>query len=283
MEYILNGFPRQALPRSKKTKDWAEKCVRFAEQNTVLSSSLIRKTVAHKKINYDLLSGKLNMADMELIINPEGIDYGVPTKAVQHYPVMNKMIMLLLGEERASQFDYKVIVTNPNAVSEIENNKKREVMQSIQELIADQSINEEEYNQKMQSLNDYYSYEWQDLREIRANCLLNHYSKEQNFDNIFNDGMVDFLAVNEEIYQWYVESCEPVLRRLNPCKVYSFGSGYSSKIEDSSMIVLEDYLPINRIVDIWHDKLSEKDIKKLENLYEVRADDTYGDKGDPLS
>lgn len=119
-------------------------CSCFAEQNTVLSSSLIRKTVAHKKINYDLLSGKLNMADMELIINPEGIDYGVPTKAVQHYPVMNKMIMLLLGEERASQFDYKVIVTNPNAVSEIENNKKREVMQSIQELIADQSINEEE-------------------------------------------------------------------------------------------------------------------------------------------
>ena len=281
MEYILNGFPRQALPRSKKTKDWAEKCVRFAEQNTVLSSSLIRKTVAHKKINYDLLSGKLNMADMELIINPEGIDYGVPTKAVQHYPVMNNMIMLLLGEERASQFDYKVIVTNPNAVSEIENNKKREVMQSIQELTADQSINEEEYNQKMQSLNDYYSYEWQDLREIRANCLLNHYSKEQNFDNIFNDGMVDFLTVNEEIYQWYVESGEPVLRRLNPCKVYSFGSGYSYKIEDSSMIVLEDYLPINRIVDIWHDKLSEKDIKKLENLYEVRADDTYGDKGDP--
>ena len=51
MDNIINGFPRQALPHSKKTKKWAEECVRFADRNTVLSSSLVRKTIAHKKIN----------------------------------------------------------------------------------------------------------------------------------------------------------------------------------------------------------------------------------------
>ena len=281
MYSTFNGFPRQALPNKKKTDEWAKKCVKFAAQNTVLSSSLIRKTVTHKKLNYDLLSGKLNMKDMENIINPEGIDYGIPTEKIQHYPIMNKMIMLLLGEERASQFDYKVVVTNPNAVSELEETKKNEVMMSLQELVTSQSTSEEEYNNKMQSLKDYYTYEYQDLREINANCLINHYSKEQNFDEIFNAGMLDFLTVNEEIYQWYIDHDEPVLRRLNPCKVYTYGSGFSTKIEDSNIIVIEDYLPINKIVDLYYDKLTVKEIKKLENLEKARTTDEYGDKGDP--
>ena len=43
-------FPRQALPKSKKTKEWAKKCVMWASTGTILNSSLIRKTVAHKKL-----------------------------------------------------------------------------------------------------------------------------------------------------------------------------------------------------------------------------------------
>ena len=36
----------------------------------------------------------------------------------------------------------------------------------------------EEFNQELEKLNDYYTYEWQDMREIRANALLNHYVKQ---------------------------------------------------------------------------------------------------------
>ena len=117
---INTNFPRQSLPMSKKTEEWRKKCVKFAENNTLLSSSLIRKTVAHKKINYDLLSGKLDMNDLELVLNPEGIDYGVPSNPIQHYPIINDKIMLLLGEERDARFDFKVVVTNPTAISEKE-------------------------------------------------------------------------------------------------------------------------------------------------------------------
>ena len=276
----VSSFPRQALPMSKKTTEWRKDCVRYADQNTILSSSLIRKTVAHKKINYDLLSGKLNMADLELISNPEGIDYGVPTKKIQHYPVMNDKILLLLGEERATQFDFKVVVTNPNALSEIEENKKKEVQQKVQALVEDSSLSEEEYAQKMQKLGDYFTYEWQDLREIRANYLLNHYRKEQNFDSIFNAGFEDVLTVAEEIYQCSIEGEEPVLRKLNPMKVHIYGAGYSNRIEDADMIVIEDYWPKGRILDTYYKKLSQADAKKLEDLNPFGSDER-GDKGDP--
>jgi hypothetical protein len=36
-------------------------------------------------------------------------------------------------------------------------------------------------NAKLQELSQYYTYTWQDFRERRANILLNHYSKENNF------------------------------------------------------------------------------------------------------
>jgi hypothetical protein len=277
----MYNFPRQSLPRSKKTEEWRKQCVKFADKNTLLSSSLVRGTVAHKKINYDLLSGKLDMADLKSIVNAEGIDYGLPTETIQHYPVMNDKIMLLLGEERDARFDFKVVVTNPQAISDIEEEKKDKIQKAIQKTVEESSDNEEEFNNKMQALAREFKYNYQDFREVRANYIINHYRKELNFDAIFNDGFADVLAVNEEIYQCYIDGEEPALRKLNPQKVHVYGSGYSNKIEDADMIVIEDYWSVGRIIDMFAKDLSAKDIKKLEDYSMGGTADEYGDKGDP--
>lgn len=46
---------------------------------------------------------------------------------------------MLRGEESKRVFDFRVVVTNPNAVSEIENNKKQELVQRLQQIVADDS------------------------------------------------------------------------------------------------------------------------------------------------
>lgn len=276
------NWPRQALPFNKKTKEWCKQCIKYADNNSILTSSVIRKTAAHKKLNYDLLSGKLDMSDLAAIYNPDKADYGVSPEPIQHYPVLNDKIMLLLGEERDAHFDYKIVVTNPNAISEIEEAKKQAILESMQKLIEDTSLSEEAYQQKMMELSRYYTYEWQDFREIRANCILNHYKKEQNFPAIFNDGFADVLANNEEIYQCTIEAGEPVLKRLDPTKVTIFGGGNSSKIEDADMITIEDYWSPGKIIDVYYDKLSAKDIKTIEEYFDgLKNDDGNGDKGDP--
>lgn len=99
---------------------------------------------------------------------------------------MNSKLNVLRGEEAKRVFDFKVVVTNPNAISEIENEKKAQVFASLQQLIAESSKSDEEFNQKLERLGEYYSYEWQDLREIRANALLQHYMKEYDIPFIFN-------------------------------------------------------------------------------------------------
>ena len=265
-------FPKQQLPFNKKTKKWRKQCVEWGSQRTFFNYSLVRKTVIHKKINYDLLNGKLHMSDMELILNPDNIKAGFIPDRIQHYPIMNSKLDVLRGEESKRVFDYRVIVTNPNAVSEIEENKKQEIFQRLQQLISDTSQSEEEFNQELEKLNDYYTYEWQDMREVRANYLLNHYTKEYNIPLLFNEGFMDAMAVGEEIYQCDIIGGEPTITKVNPLKIRGFKSGYSNRVEDADVILIEDYWSPGKIIDTYYDVLSKKDIEYIENLPDFTGD-----------
>lgn len=265
MSKLIN-LPPQQLPFSKKNKKWRKAHLDWADSKTFFNYSLVRKSVIHKKINYDLLNGKLHMSDIELVLNPDNIKAGFVPDRIQHYPIMNSKLNVLRGEESRRVFDYRVIVTNPNAISEIENNKKEELLKNLQELIANTSKSEEEFNQELEKLNDYYTYEWQDMRGIRGNAILNHYVKEYNIPLLFNNGFMDAVTVGEEMYQCDIVGGEPVIERLNPLKVRIFKSGYSNKIEDADMIIIEDYWSPGKVIDTYYDVLSKKDIEYIENI-----------------
>jgi hypothetical protein len=93
------------------------------------------------------------MSDLEVILNPNNMNSSFIPDRIQHYPIMNSKLNVLRGEESKRVFDYKVIVTNPNSISEIENNKKAEIFQRLQYLVRDQGLSEEEYNAELEKLN----------------------------------------------------------------------------------------------------------------------------------
>lgn len=262
----LINLPPQQLPFNRKNKAWRKRHLDWADNKTFFNYSPVRKSVIHKKINYDLLNGKLHMSDMEVVLNPEGIKAGFIPDRIQHYPIMNSKLNILRGEESKRVFDYKVIVTNPNAISEIEDNKKNELLQRLRTLIADTSISEEEFNQELEKLNYYYTYEWQDFREIRANALINHYTKEYDIPLLFNEGFMDAMTIGEEIYQCDIIGGEPTIERVNPLKIRVFKSGYSNRIEDADIIILEDYWSPGRVIDTYYDVLSKKDMEYIEHI-----------------
>ena len=72
------------------------------------------------------------------------------------------------------------------------------------------------------------------------------------------------MAVGEEIYKVDIVGGEPTLKKLNPSKVRVFKSGYSNKIEDADMIIIEDYWSPGRIIDTYYDVLTSKDMKYIE-------------------
>lgn len=274
----LLQFPPQQLPFSRKTKAWRKKHCDWAASKAFFNYSPVRKSVLHKKINYDLLNGKIHMKDLMLVVNPDNIQAGFIPDKIQHYPIMNSKLNVLRGEESKRVFDYRVVITNPNAISEIENNKKAELMQRLQQMVSDTSQSEEEFNAELDKLNEYITYEWQDIREVRANALLNHYIKELNIPLMFNQGFMDAMTVAEEIYMCDIVGGEPTIERLNPNKVRVFRSGSSNRIEDADVIILEDYWSPGRIIDTFYDSLTAEDIKYIENI----PNNPYGESDDSI-
>lgn len=263
------SFPQQQLPMSRKNRVWRVACIDWADARTFFNYAPVRNSVIHKKINYDLFDGKLHMQDLEVVLNPEHLKEKTTPTDIQHYPIINSKLQVLRGEESKRVFDFKVVVTNPNSISEIEDNKKVAVLQQLQQLVADQSSSDEEYQQKLEKLSDYFTYEWQDMREVRANNLLNHYIKEYNIPLMFNRGFMDAAIVGEEIYQCDIRGGEPIIERVNPLKIRIFKSGYSNKVEDADIIIMEDYWSPGQIIDAYYDVLSKKDIDYIESAPDI--------------
>lgn len=262
MDYTEH-FPSQKIPSRQKTKEWGEGCVKWADKRTYFNYSPTRHDVVHMKVNYDLLNGQIHMEDIAAVLNPGGISTMFIPDKIQHYPILNSKINTLRGEEAARAFDWRVIVTNPYSISQIEEEKRAQFNQMVQGVVEDTELDPNQANQQIQEGNEFFSYNWQDMREIRANELLKHYSKEQNFKQTFSEGFVDAMAVGQEVYQCGIVGGEPVMLKLNPIKLRAYKNGYSSHIEDADVIIYEDYWSPGRIVDTYYDELTAKDVKWL--------------------
>ena len=103
-------FPPQQLPMSKKTKKWRKQILDWGSNRATISSSLVRKSVIHKKINYDLLNGIIHLNDMMTIINPDNIQAQFIPNKIQHYPIMNSKLNVLRGEESKRVFDLELLL-----------------------------------------------------------------------------------------------------------------------------------------------------------------------------
>lgn len=278
----IGGFPPQQLSLNKKGKKWRAKCVDFGDDHSLMHYHLTRKSVRAMKINYDLLNGRIHMDDLKAIVNPYNIEASFIPENIQHYPVINSKLEVLRGEESKRAFDFRVIVTNPNAVSEMEEEKNLQVNAMLQQLVMDGSMDEESFDREMEKQADYFTYEYQDKREVRGNLLLNHYMKELEMTQLFNKGFVDAYTVGEEAYICDIVGGEPYLEKINPLKMRVIKSGASSYIEDADMIVLEDYWNPGRVVDTYWDQLSKKDIEALENTTNSAGSSPYADSMDNI-
>ena len=193
----IGGFPSQQLSFSRKNKAWRKRCVDAGDGYSLLHYTPTVKSVRAMNVNYDLLHGKLHMDELKLLVNPFDIEASFIPDNIQHYPIINSKVEVLKGEESKRLFDFRATVTNPNAISEIEETKNQMVNQALQQLVADSSLSEEEYQQELEKLSYYFTYEYQDKREVRANLVLNHYIRELEMNQMFNRGFDDVIPVGE--------------------------------------------------------------------------------------
>ena len=271
----FKNLPPQQLAFSKKTKEWRMAHLEWADKRTFFYDNTVRKSILRKRINYNLLNGILNMEDVALVLNPDQVQASYVPDQIQHYSILNSKLKVLQGEELERRYNFRAIVTNPTAITEIENNKKEALFQHLQQMVENLNLSEEEMQKEIEKVQYYYNYEWQDLREQRANYLLNHYMKELSVPLKFNLGFMDAMVVGEEIYQCDIVGGEPTFEKINPMKLHVFRNGYSSRIEDADMIVYIDYWAPGRIIDTFYDTLTTKDMDYIENLPHTETTEMY--------
>ena len=153
------------------------------------------------------------------------------------------------------------------------------MFQSLQSLIQNESVSDEDFQKRMTDLNDYFQYQYQDMRETRANELLKHYAMQNDFRSMFdNVGIMDAMIAGEEQYLVDIVGGEPILERIDPLKLRVYRNGNSNRTEDADLIVYEDYKSIGWVYDTYYDVLTKKDCTYLENL----VSGTTGDASDTM-
>lgn len=279
---MLKNLPAEKLSFSSKGKEWRKRHVDWAENYVWSYDSRVRKSYRQKAVNYDLLSGRLDMKDLQHILNPNKIKAGFVPDNIQHFPVLNGKIQILAGEEVARNFRCNVVLTDYDSVNESQRARKDALYNQLAAWATQDARNEEEANASLEKIVKYAKYTWKDLREIRANALLHHYWKELDFSHLFNQGFYDAMVAGEEHYLCDIVGGEPCVTRINPCKMIVIKSGFSNRTEDADMIVLWDYWPPGKVLDTYYDVLTEKDVTYLNNL--PFATSTLGmDNIDPMN
>lgn len=271
--------PRQRLPYSKKNKEWRKDNIDFSDKYSFYHDDSVRRSFKNKVINYNLYNGILDMQDLTEVVNPHHLEASYVPQQIPHIPIIVPKIDLLVGEEIKRRFDWSVIVTNPDAITKKEEDKKTFLFEKLSKML-EENYQEDELKQKMQDLGKYMKYSWQDLREKMANQILRHYWQELKFAEKFTEGFKDALLVAEELYLVDISHGEPTFEKLNPLKVHAIKTGNSNRFEDADIIIMEDHKSPNQLVDEYYDELKAEEIDYLLDYSTRSSKGTYSEDYD---
>lgn len=259
-----SSLPRQKLPMSQKTQEWREACIDSALSMIGVYNNTRRSPRYKKQRNYDLLNGKIHNADLEYAVNPLGINTsGITFPAtMQPYDCWNPVFQTLFGEEAKRPMNFLVRAINDDAITEKEEGKKQQVVQVLQEYLAN-SLQDPNTELDISAI-DKIKHSYQDMRESIATQILTYLRKDLNLDMVFQKGWEDALVAGEEIY--CVESLgkEPRVRRVNPLELHVILPHNSDLIDDAEVIVEDTLMNVSQIIDNFYDELTPGEIDSLE-------------------
>lgn len=257
-------FPRQKLKSTKKGTKWQKEHLDWVDDIFLLDDSPIRTNLKNRISLFKLYLGKTDKKDYDLILNPTQLSEIFIPDEIEHYPIAKPYLNVLIGEEADRRFEWRAVVTNPNAISEMEKKKNEFIKQKLVALIQESGLSEDEVNTQFKNLLYYLKYDYQDLREKRANLLLKHFIKELNLKLKFNEGFKNVLIVGEEGYIADIVNGNPTIELLDSKKTYVIKAGSGNRYEDADIIVTYDYWSPGKIIDTYYKNLKNKEIKWLD-------------------
>lgn len=285
------NFPQQKLPLSKKDEQWQHDCVNFIiGEGNVVSGGMQKTSFGELQTYYDLYNSVFNEKDFKRITNPFKVEDGFPATP-QDFNIIRPKIDLLIGEETKRPMNFRVVRTSQEATSELMDKEKQMLINYIMAAITARMSPEEQeqFQQQMangevmppEEIGKYMRRDYKDVIENTAYHTLTYLREKLGIDNEFIKGWKDALIAGHEVYYVGVLNGDPYMERVNPVYFSYDRSPDLEFIEDGSWCCRRMRLPIFEIYDRYSDKLSAKDLDKLQEMLTGRPSNDMGEK-DPV-
>ncbi len=263
------SLPEQKVSQNtKKTKKWIEGCLNAIVSRSFGGTNGARSSSGHKKINYDLVNGEIDLSDVTYVTQPYGssVDEHIgklPAK-FQNYNKIKQAISTLTGEEILRPFYWKVVTTGGEGKN-IWNEQYAKSLSDSYLNILESNINGTDPTEDPAEVDKYFKNSYQGNIEITANKLLKFLVKDLRLERLFNLGYKDYLISAEQVYYAGIYNNEPKLKKLNPIHFDCDLSNDDSYIEDCDWGVYREYLDRGTVLDEYGELLTNAEKKLLDN------------------
>ena len=282
-------FPQQKLPLSKKNEKWQHDCVNYIiGEGNIVSGGQTHTAHGEMQTYYNLYNSIFDEKDFKKITNPFKVEEGFPATP-QDFNIIRPKIDLLIGEETKRPLNFRVVRTSQEATSELMETQKQLLMQYMQAAVMAQMSPEEQqqFQEQLQNgeimppeqIAKYMDKDYKDVIENTAYHTLTYLREKLGIDNEFIKGWKDALISGQEVYYVGVLNAEPYMERVNPMYFSYDKSPDLEFIEDGAWCCRRMRLPITEVYDRYYDKLTEKDLIKLEELINAVPANNLGEHG----
>lgn len=272
MERVVNSFPIQKIPFSKKTEEWRKSCVDYIIGQSQITNVGSVPSDEEMQTYYDLYNSVYSEKDLKYVTNPFNQDDGFPAMA-QDYNIIRPKIDLLIGEETKRPFNFRVCRTSDAAASEMQEKAKQMLLDYIQASIMAQMGPEEQarYEQALASgeiqtpeqIQEYLTKDYKDVAEITAYHSLNYLKQSLNIDHEFVKTWKDGLIAGEEVIYVGIRNGEPCLDRVNPKEFWFDDCEGIEFIHEAPMCCHKMLMSYTQVYDEFYDKLDEPQLNEL--------------------
>lgn len=282
-------FPQQKLLLSKKNEKWQHDCVNYIiGEGNIVSGGQTHTAHGEMQTYYNLYNSIFDEKDFKKITNPFKVEEGFPATP-QDFNIIRPKIDLLIGEETKRPLNFRVVRTSQEATSELMETQKQLLMQYMQSALMAQMGPEEQqqFQEQLQNgeimppeqIAKYMDKDYKDVVENTAYHTLTYLREKLGIDNEFIKGWKDALISGQEVYYVGVLNSEPYMERVNPMYFSYDRSPDLEFIEDGAWCCRRMRLPITEVYDRYYDKLTEKDLNKLEEMINAVPANNLGEHG----
>jgi hypothetical protein len=272
-------MPAQKLPSSKKGKKWREQCVASVANMGESTTDNGRTSWARKQINYDLVNSIMDEKDFKHVLDP----YGVGDKKAGNQPakmrdinlIVNK-INLLKGEEMSRPFNWQVMATNGEALSWKEDETKKLLLKTAQDILAKESgipqIQQTDPNtgepvepETFEQVLKYAQSSLTDIREQWGADILKYLEHKEKLALKFNEGWEHAMIAAEEVHYVGIVNGEPRQRVCNPLNCDFDRNPDNPCIEDGDWFREDRWMTAGQILDEYGEYLTPDEVKRIDD------------------